>query len=135
MSNVIDRRAMLGGLALFAAAPACAPTLRSPGTAAGSAAPPGAAGPAAGAEGAAVGAGSAAPGAATGHPPLAPLAPLPPLDDAVFARRHDRLRALARDAGASLVFVTSGTTAFAYLAGGRVERSERLIAMVVPVDG
>ena len=53
----------------------------------------------------------------------------------MYARRHDRLRALARDAGASLVFVTSGTTAFAYLAGGRVERSERLIAMVVPVDG
>jgi Xaa-Pro dipeptidase len=60
---------------------------------------------------------------------------LPALGDAVFARRHDRLRALAREAGAGLAFVTSGTTSFAYLAGGRVERSERLIALVVPVDG
>jgi Xaa-Pro dipeptidase len=53
----------------------------------------------------------------------------------VFARRHDRLRELARKAGASLVFVTSGTTSFAYLAGGRVERSERLIALLLPLDG
>ena len=124
MSNVIDRRTLLGGLAVLAAAPACAPALQSPGTtAAGSA-------PAAGKPGAA-----AAPAVepAAGAPGAYP--PLPPLNDAVFARRHDRLRALARDAGASLVFVTSGTTAFAYLAGGRVERSERLIAMVVPVDG
>jgi Xaa-Pro dipeptidase len=30
------------------------------------------------------------------------------------------------------LFVTSGTTNFAYLAGARVERSERLIALVVP---
>src|SRR5262245_21625820 len=106
MSNVIDRRTWLGGVAVLAAAPACAPALAAP-----------AVEPAAGAAG------------APAYPPL------PPLNDAVYARRHDRLRALARDAGASLVFVTSGTTAFAYLAGGRVERSERLIAMVVPVDG
>jgi Xaa-Pro dipeptidase len=33
------------------------------------------------------------------------------------------------------VFVSSGTTAFAYLTGGRVERSERLIALVLPVEG
>jgi len=116
MSNAIDRRTMFGGLALLAA-PACAPALRSPGAAAAGAAPT------AGAAG------------ATAAPSAPAYPPLPPLNDAVFARRHDRLRALARDAGASLVFVTSGTTAFAYLAGGRVERSERLIAMVVPVDG
>jgi Xaa-Pro dipeptidase len=60
---------------------------------------------------------------------------LPPLEDAVFVRRQDRLRKLAREAGASLVMVTSGTTSFAYLAGGRVERSERLIALFLPVDG
>lgn len=53
----------------------------------------------------------------------------------MFARRQDRLRKLAREAGASLVMVTSGTTSFAYLAGGRVERSERLIALFLPVDG
>jgi Xaa-Pro dipeptidase len=72
---------------------------------------------------------STAPAAAQKYPPL------PPLGDATFARRHDSLRALARQAGASLAFVTSGTTSFAYLAGGRVERSERLIALVFPVDG
>jgi Xaa-Pro dipeptidase len=60
---------------------------------------------------------------------------LPPLGDATYARRHDRLRTLARQAGASVVFATSGTTSFAYLSGGHVERSERLIALVLPVDG
>src|SRR5262249_46638089 len=68
-------------------------------------------------------------GAPHSYPPLAPLG------DATFARRYDRLRALAREAGASVVFVTSGTTSFAYLAGGKVERSERLIALVLPVEG
>ena len=67
--------------------------------------------------------------------PRASYPPLPPLGDATFARRHDRLRALARDAGASVVFVTSGTTSMAYLTGSKVERSERLIALVLPVDG
>lgn len=128
MSNAIDRRAVLGGLAALAAAPACARALGSPGTTVGSPPAAGAAAP------------TPAAGAAGPTPPLAAAAapsypPLPPLNDAVFARRHDRLRALARDAGASLAFVTSGTTTFAYLAGGRVERSERLIAMIVPVDG
>jgi Xaa-Pro dipeptidase len=73
---------------------------------------------------------AAAPGA-----PRAAYPPLPPLGDATFARRYERLRALAREAGASVVFATSGTTSFAYLAGARVERSERLIALVVPVEG
>jgi len=67
--------------------------------------------------------------------PRAAYPPLPPLGDATFARRTDRLRALAREAGASVVFATSGTTSFAYLVGARVERSERLIALVVPVEG
>ncbi len=62
-------------------------------------------------------------------------APLPPLGDDVFRRRQDRARTLVRDAGAEVAFVTSGTTTFAYLAGARVERSERLIALLLPVDG
>jgi Xaa-Pro dipeptidase len=119
MSNAIDRRQLLGGLAVLAAVPSCA--------ASGSASGPA---PAPAAPGAPVAPGApaapAAPAAASKYPAL------PPLDDAVFARRHDRLRALARDAGASVAFVTSGTTSFAYLVGGRVERSERLIALVLP---
>jgi Xaa-Pro dipeptidase len=53
----------------------------------------------------------------------------------VFAARLDRVRALARDAGAASAFVTSGTTCFAYLTGAAVERSERLIALAIPVAG
>jgi len=120
MSNVIGRRELLGGLAVAAMVPSCtAPR----------AAAPGAAAPAAAAPAATPAASAASTGAAvTAYPPL------PPLGDAAFARRYDRLRALARDAGAGVVFITSGTTSFAYLAGGRVERSERLIAMLLPVD-
>ena len=109
MSNLIDRRQLLGGLAVIAAVPGCA-------------------GPLAASSGAAPASGDAgAPGKS--YPPLAPLG------DATFARRTDRLRALAREAGASVVFISSGTTSFAYLAGGRVERSERLIALLLPVEG
>jgi Xaa-Pro dipeptidase len=128
MSNVIGRREILGGLAAIAAIPACGT-----GTAAG----PGATVPAPRAPhdgSGSAGAASAAPTAGR-VVPTGTYPPLPPLGDATFARRHDRLRALTRDAGASLAFVTSGTTSFAYLAGGRVERSERLIAMIVPLDG
>ncbi len=118
MSNAIDRRQLLGGLAVLAAVPGCAGSGAAAGSDSGPVAP-GAPAPAA----------AAAPAAPSKYPPL------PPLDDAVFARRRDRLRALAREAGASVVFVTSGTTSFAYLAGGRVERSERLIALVLPEGG
>jgi len=110
MSNLIDRRRLLGGLAMIAAVPGCGGAL--------SAGPESATPPTPGAA-----------GAPRAYPPL------PPLGDATFARRYDRLRALAREAGASVVFVTSGTTSFAYLAGGRVERSERLIALVLPIEG
>jgi Xaa-Pro dipeptidase len=113
MSNLVDRRRLLGGLALIAAVPACAATA-APAAGAG-AAPPGGAKPGA--------------GAASAYPPLAPL------DEATFERRADRLRGLAREAGASVVFVSSGTTSFAYLAGSKVDRSERLIAWILPVDG
>src|SRR5262245_6222437 len=137
MPDVIDRRTLLGGLAVAAALPGCTRS-----SATGAAAPAPAAGTA-GATGTGTGAGApaassasapaasaAAPGARAGS-----LAPLPPLADAVFAKRAYRLRALAREAGASVVLVTSGTTSLAYLVGSRVERSERLIALVLPVDG
>ena len=105
MANLIGRRALLGGMAVGALLPGCA----------------------------------AAPGGRPERPspPSSPPAypALPPLGDRSFAQRYDRLRALAREAGASVVFVSSGTTSFAYLAGSRVERSERLIALVLPVDG
>jgi Xaa-Pro dipeptidase len=112
MSNLIGRRQILGGLAISAMLPGCASPLAAgpPGTGKATRTPP-------------------APGSPGAYPPL------PPLGEASFARRFDRLRALARDAGASVVFVSSGTTSFAYLAGSRVERSERLIALIVPVDG
>ena len=125
MSNVIGRRQILGGLAAIAAIPGCGASRSAgaPVVATGRAAP---AGPAAAASAGLV---AAAPTASRGSYP-----PLPPLGDATFTRRQDRVRALARQAGASLVFVTSGTTSFAYLAGGRVERSERLIALILPVE-
>jgi Xaa-Pro dipeptidase len=136
MSNVIDRRRLLGGMAAIAAIPACAPSLAAPAAAPAAAdpAPAPAAAPApptpAATPAAATPAAASAPAAAApAYPPLAPLG------DAVLARRHDRVKALAREAGASVAFVTSGTTTFAYLAGGKVERSERLIAMLLPVDG
>jgi Xaa-Pro dipeptidase len=76
--------------------------------------------------------------ASLGQPPRTALPsypPLPPLGDDVFRRRQDHARALTRAAGADVAFVTSGTTAFAYLAGARVERSERLIALLLPIEG
>lgn len=132
MSNPLDRRRVLGGLAALAAAPACAgapgrPVTTAPPTPAATTTTTTAT-TATAATAAGAGAGAAA-AAAPSYPAL------PPLGDGVFARRRDRLCALARQAGANLVFVTSGTTAFAYLAGGRIGRSERLIAMVIPVRG
>lgn len=61
--------------------------------------------------------------------------PLSPLDARVFLARIDRVRALAHDAGAEWTFVSSGTTSFAYLTGASIERSERLIALLVPAAG
>ena len=107
MSNLIGRREVLGGLALLASLPGC-------GTSS---------------------ARATTPTAPAGAAALPALPALPPLGDATFERRFDRLRTLARDAGASVVFVSSGTTSFAYLAGAKVERSERLIALLVPVEG
>jgi Xaa-Pro dipeptidase len=52
----------------------------------------------------------------------------------VLAARIDRVRAIAREAGAEWTFVSSGTTSFAYLTGASIERSERLIALLVPTS-
>ncbi len=79
----------------------------------------------------------------TAAAPIAPPLPvtlatrpaLAPLSVGTFSARIERLRALVRDAGGSSAFVTSGTTSFAYLTGASVERSERLIALVVPGSG
>lgn len=61
--------------------------------------------------------------------------PIPPLDADVFARRLDRARQLTRDAGGTVLFATSGATNFSYLVGANYGRSERLIALLLPVDG
>lgn len=67
--------------------------------------------------------------------PASGRAPLAPIDARAFLARIDRVRALSRDAGAEWAFVSSGTTSFAYLTGASIERSERLIALLVPVAG
>jgi Xaa-Pro dipeptidase len=88
------------------------------------------------------GAGSIAPRAPV--PPTTPATdfdvrtaypPIPPLGDDVYVRRRARARELARGAKADLLFVTSGTANFSYLVGGDFGRSERLIALLLPVDG
>ncbi len=79
--------------------------------------------------------GPSAPAPLSPSEPLTPRTPLAPLSDATFAARLDRVRALAREAGAACAFVTSGTTSFAYLTGTAIERSERLIALAIPVVG
>lgn len=61
--------------------------------------------------------------------------PIAPLDTSVFDRRLERARQLTRDAGATVLFATSGATNFDYLVGADFWRSERLIALVLPVDG
>jgi len=61
--------------------------------------------------------------------------PIPPLGNEVFARRLERARQLVRDAGGSMLLATSGATNFAYLVGSNYGRSERLIALLLPVAG
>ena len=61
--------------------------------------------------------------------------PIPPLDDAVYARRLERARQLTRDAGGTMLLATSGATNFTYLVGSNYGRSERLIALLLPVNG
>lgn len=61
-----------------------------------------------------------------------PIEPLPP---EVFTRRLDRARQLTREAGGTVLIATSGATNFVYLVGSDYGRSERLVALVLPVDG
>ena len=61
--------------------------------------------------------------------------PIPPFDASVFARRLERARQLTRDAGGTVMLATSGATNFTYLVGSNYGRSERLIALVLPVAG
>jgi Xaa-Pro dipeptidase len=65
----------------------------------------------------------------TSYPPIAPLG------NDTLARRRDRMRGLARQSGAGVVLATSGATSFTYLVGAGFGRSERLIALVLPVEG
>ncbi|GAC1515011.1 MAG: Xaa-Pro peptidase family protein [Gemmatimonadaceae bacterium] len=60
---------------------------------------------------------------------------IPPLDAGVFSARVERLRDYARRAGATAVIATSGATNFQYLAGADFGRSERLIALILPLTG
>jgi Xaa-Pro dipeptidase len=62
-------------------------------------------------------------------------APIPPFEPSVFERRLERARQLTRDAGGTILVATSGATNFTYLVGSNYGRSERLIALVLPVDG
>ena len=60
--------------------------------------------------------------------------PIPALDSSVYARRLERARQLTRDAGGTLLVATSGATNFTYLVGSNYGRSERLIALLLPVN-
>jgi Xaa-Pro dipeptidase len=62
-------------------------------------------------------------------------AELPPLPDEVFQRRRARMKELAADSRADVVVATSGATSFAYLVGADFGRSERLIALGLPLKG
>jgi Xaa-Pro dipeptidase len=61
--------------------------------------------------------------------------PIPPFGNDVFARRLERARQLVKDAGGSMLLATSGATNFTYLVGSNYGRSERLIALLLPVNG
>lgn len=57
------------------------------------------------------------------------------LGDETYSQRRARIRELARAERCDLVLATSGATSFAYLAGADYGRSERLTALLLPVDG
>jgi Xaa-Pro aminopeptidase len=71
----------------------------------------------------------------TNYTPKTEYPAIPPLGEDVYQRRLERARALAKKAGATVIVATSGATNFEYLAGDDFGRSERLIALLVPVDG
>lgn len=57
-----------------------------------------------------------------------------PIPKGVFARRLSRVQSLMRRHGVDALFVTPSTN-FAYLTGLRPGRSERLIALLLPLEG
>lgn len=65
---------------------------------------------------------------------LVPQTPAPPLGPEVFARRLDRLRAEMSNQKLDC-FIVEPSTNFAYFTGGNPGRSERLIALLVPLTG
>ena len=72
---------------------------------------------------------------ATNIPIQSSYPPIPELGKDVFERRLDRARELTARAGARVLFATSGATNFDYLVGADFWRSERLIALLLPVNG
>lgn len=60
---------------------------------------------------------------------------IPPLGKDVFERRLEQARKHTKDAGATVLVATSGSTNFNYLVGSDFGRSERLVALVLPVNG
>jgi len=66
--------------------------------------------------------------------PVESYPPIPPLADEVYRQRRARMRTLGQKAEADLIFATAGAASFAYLVGGDFGRSERLIALVMPVS-
>src|SRR5207302_6073636 len=71
----------------------------------------------------------------TPHSAFRILAPQEPsLSPEVFARRLDRARAELKARGLRCLIATPGTN-YEYLTGYNPGRSERLIALILPVDG
>jgi Xaa-Pro dipeptidase len=72
---------------------------------------------------------------ATNFAPRASYPPIAPLGPEIFTARLARARELMRKAGAGALLATSGGTNFRYLVGASFGRSERLIALVLPLEG
>ena len=72
---------------------------------------------------------------ATNILPQVNYADISPLSRLVFEQRIDRARRLMREASADALVATSGSTDFEYLVGADFGRSERLIALVLTVNG
>jgi Xaa-Pro dipeptidase len=60
--------------------------------------------------------------------------PIPPLDDRTYELRRAFARSLVAKEKADIFFAGSGSANFSYLVGADFGRSERLIALVLPVD-
>jgi len=67
-------------------------------------------------------------------PVIRPASQVPTLGPEVFARRLDRLRAEMNNQKLDL-FIAEPSTNYAYFTGGNPGRSERLIALLVPLKG